>query len=222
MRVYLETPRLILREFTEDDAAELFALDGDPEVMRYVGPYRLADVDAYREHIRNEFLSYYSPESEYGFRAAVEKAGGAFLGWFVLRPAFHYRFAREAGFRARQLELGYRLRRSAWGKGYATEGARALVHKAFTELEAPCVVAVALVENRASTRVLEKAGLLRAGEFRQPGFDTPAVKYALSREEYNRRAAEGAAEGMLEALNEPQPFDPENRPGDDIVKEMDL
>ena len=185
MKPYLETPRLILREFTEDDAADLFALDADPEVMRYVGPYRLADVDAYREHIRNDFLSFYSPGSPYGFRAAVEKAGGAFLGWFVLRPALHYRFAREAGFRSGQLELGYRLRRSAWGKGYATEGARALVRKAFTELEAPCVVAAALAENRASVRVLEKAGLRRVGEFQIAGFDSPCLTYALRREDYD-------------------------------------
>src|SRR5690242_1631085 len=90
MKIYLETPRLVLREFTEHDADDLFALDADPEVMRYIGPYRLADVDAYREYIRTRFLSYYSPQSPYGFWAAAEKPGGAFLGWFTLRPALHY------------------------------------------------------------------------------------------------------------------------------------
>ena len=185
MKPYLETPRLVLREFTEDDAADLFALDADPEVMRYIGPYRLADVEAYRERILSVYRPSYDRNDGCGAFAAVEKTGGAFLGWFVLRPALHYRFAREAGFQSGQLELGYRLRRAAWGKGYATEGARALVRKAFTELEAPCVVAAALAENRASTRVMEKAGLRYAGEFRLPGFDSPAVKYALNREDYD-------------------------------------
>ena len=185
MKIRLETPRLILREFTEADAGELFALDSDPEVMRYIGPYQLADVEAYRTLIRTNTIAYYARHPGYGVWATVEKAGGAFLGWFLLRPALDYRFATEAGFRAGDVELGYRFRRAAWGKGYATEGARALVREAFTALGAACVVAAALVGNRASTRVMEKAGLRRAAEFRIPGYDEPAVKYALEKKDYD-------------------------------------
>src|SRR5258708_1049775 len=143
MRVFLETERLLLREFTEGDADALFALDSDLDVMRYVGPYQLPDVEAYRRHIATKFLPYYSQGEGFGFWAAVEKVGGAFLGWFVLRPALDYRFAAEAGYRPGDVDLGYRLRKAAWGRGYATEGSRALVRKAFTELRAESVVATA-------------------------------------------------------------------------------
>ena len=187
MKIRLETPRLVLREFTEGDAAELFALDSDPEVMRYIGPYQLPDVEAYRSRIRTLNIPYYMEHPGYGVWAALEKSGGAFLGWFLLRPALGYRFAAEAGFRATDVELGYRFLRAAWGKGYATEGSRALVHEAFTCLNAACVVATALVGNRASTRVMEKAGLRRVAEFRLPDYDEPAVKYALERDQYDPR-----------------------------------
>jgi RimJ/RimL family protein N-acetyltransferase len=184
MTVFLETPRLLLREFTEDDAESLFALDSDPDVMRFVGPYALDDAEAYRERILSVYRPYYDRNDGYGYRAAMEKAGGAFVGWFILRPALDYRFAAEAGFRLGEAELGYRLRKTAWGKGYATEGARALVHKAFSETDAACVVSTALIGNVASTRVMEKAGLKKVGEFRIPGFDQSAVKYALPKDRW--------------------------------------
>ena len=76
-----------------------------------------------------------------------------------------------------------RLRKAVWGKGYATEAARALVHKAFAELGATCVVAVALADNVASTRVMEKAGLKWVSTFALPGYGRPAVKYALDQEQ---------------------------------------
>jgi RimJ/RimL family protein N-acetyltransferase len=125
----------------------------------------------------------------------VEKAGGAFLGWISFRAALEYRFAAEAGYRGEDVELGYRFRRTAWGKGFATEGSRALVHEGFTVLGVACVVSAALVPNRASTRVMEKTGLRRVGEFRIPGYDPPMVKYALERREYDPPRGENSAHG---------------------------
>jgi len=190
MNFYLETPRLVLREFREDAAADLFALDSDPAVMRYIGPYTLGDVDAYRERIRTVNIPYYADHPGFGVWAAQEKPGGAFLGWFILRHALDYRFAAEAGFRAGDVELGYRLRRAAWGRGYATEASRALVGKAFAELGVACVVAAALETNAASVRVLEKSGLRRAGEFRVPHFEEPVLTLALARDDYNPQTGE--------------------------------
>ena len=181
MTVFLETPRLVLRRFTEDDADNLFALDGDPEVMRYIGPFRLDGPDAYREQIRTRILPYYARYAGYGSWAAAAKGGGAFLGWFHLRPGLDSRFAAEAGYRAGDVELGYRFLRAAWGRGYATEGACALVRRAFAEPETTRVVASALSGNVASLRVMEKAGLQRVGTFRLPGYEQCGVKYALER-----------------------------------------
>ena len=84
--VYLETERLVLRRFTADDLDDLVALDGDPAVMRYItgGP------PTPREEMRDDYLpswlAYYDRGDRYGFWAAIERATGAFLGWFHLRP----------------------------------------------------------------------------------------------------------------------------------------
>jgi RimJ/RimL family protein N-acetyltransferase len=182
MGTLLETDRLALRRFTEADAGLLFELDSDPEVMRYVGPYRLDSVEAYREKIRTRFLPAYARHPARGVFAAEDRATGTFVGWFALRPATEYLFAAEAGWtRDTDLELGYRLRRAAWGRGLATEGARALVRLALADPDVTCVVACALATNRSSVRVLEKCGLVRVREFPIPGFADPDVSFALCR-----------------------------------------
>jgi RimJ/RimL family protein N-acetyltransferase len=185
MTPVLETDRVALRQFVEGDAASLFSLDSDPEVMRYVGPqFALPNEEAYRERIRNYFQPYYAKGPDFGFWAAEERATGRFVGWFHLRPAPDYRFAREAGFRDGEYDTGFRLVRSAWGNGYATEVTRALLVRGFAQPAVEAVVACALVGNRASCRVLENCGLRRVGEFPLPGFAMPAAKYAVTRREF--------------------------------------
>jgi RimJ/RimL family protein N-acetyltransferase len=180
MKVYLETERLLLREFTEADADDLFALDNDPAVMRFLNGGAPADRAAIRERLLPNFRAYYQRSDGYGYWAAIEKASGAFLGWFHFRPA---RTEPEA------IELGYRLNRAAWGKGYATEGARALIRKGFVELGTRRVVATTLAGNAASIRVMEKAGLTFARRFVYEGepawhIGQEAVEYALNRDEW--------------------------------------
>ena len=86
-----------------------------------------------------------------------------------------------------EVELGYRLRKSAWGKGYATEGSRALIRKGFTEFGVQRVVAEAMAVNQASRRVMEKAGLKLVRTFHQPwpypieGDQFGDVEYALDK-----------------------------------------
>jgi ribosomal-protein-alanine N-acetyltransferase len=180
--VFLETDRLTLRRITEADAELLFELDSDPEVMRYIGPFGLPDAEAHRARIRTAWVQYAAHPPQ-GFFAVVEKATGAFAGWFFLRPAPDFRFATEAGWtRASDLEIGYRLRRAAWGCGLATEVARALVSLALSVPEVTGVVAAALVTNRTSWRVMEKAGLTYVRDFTIPLFVDPLVMYALYRD----------------------------------------
>ena len=125
MDVVLETERLILRRFTADDVDNLVELDGDPEVV-----FRITGgVTTPREEVESDvlpaFLAYYDRGDAYGFWAAVERETGDFLGWFHFRPG--------EGHPDDEPELGYRLRRSAWGKGYAAEGSRALIDRGFHE-----------------------------------------------------------------------------------------
>lgn len=186
VQVFLETERLVLRWFTMADADDLFDLDGDPEVMHFITGGRTTP----REEIENEvlpaFLSYYEQGDRYGFWAAIEKSTGEFLGWFHFRP--------PEGGALDEAELGYRLKRSAWGQGYATEGSRALIHKGFTELGVRRVFAETMVVNAASRRVMEKAGLQYVRTFHQPwpypieGSEHGDVEYALRKADWERLA----------------------------------
>ncbi len=182
MHVYLETERLKLRRFTPDDVDLATALDADPAVMRYINGGRPTP----REEIRHDYLpawlAYYERGDRYGFWAAIDKATGGFLGWFHLRP--------QSEDPEDEPELGYRLQASAWGRGYATEGSRSLIHKAFGELGAQRVYATTMVVNVGSWRVMEKAGLRRVRTFHQPwpdrieGEELGDVEYALTRAEW--------------------------------------
>jgi RimJ/RimL family protein N-acetyltransferase len=186
VHVVLETERLLLRRFTEDDAEALLRLESDPEILRHVGRKPLADVHAYRQHVRSRFLPDYGRPEGFGGWAVVEKATGDFLGGCSLKPALDSRSGVEMGFGKEDVEVGYGLRRVSWGRGYATELVRALARKAFTELGAATLVASVSIANRASIRVLEKAGLLRSGEpVHLPGEDDPSVKYVLTREQFD-------------------------------------
>lgn len=185
MHVLLETDRLILRRFTDTDAdaALLLELDSDPEVMHYIGPFGLGSVQAYRERIRKNWFAYYTAHLARGVWAGIEKCTGRFIGYCLLRPSTDYRYATEAVWRRpTDLEVGYRLRRAFWGQGLATEAATGLVQLALADPEVTGVVSCALVANRASTRVMEKAGLSRVGEFMIPVFNEPCVKYELRRQ----------------------------------------
>jgi ribosomal-protein-alanine N-acetyltransferase len=188
----LETERLRLRGFTDRDAdlQLLFELDSDPEVVRFVGPALGPTVEAYRERMRTVWLPYYPANPRQGFWAIMEKDTREFVGWIMLRRATEYRFATEAGWTdPRELELGYRLKRSAWGRGLATEASRELVRLAFADPDVTAVVAAALVPNRASTRVMEKMGMTRLREFATPGYADSSVVYSLSRADYLRMSS---------------------------------
>ena len=185
MQVLLETERLVLRRFTLDDVDNLVELDSDPDVMHFITGGRATPRAEIEQDILPHVLRYYEDGDRYGFWAAIEKSTGTFLGWFHFRPA--------EGRPSDEPELGYRLRRSAWGQGYATEGSRALIHKGFTELGVRRVVAETMVVNTASRRVMEKAGLTLVRTFQQewpdriPGDEHGDVEYALTRADWERQ-----------------------------------
>ncbi|MEV1010097.1 GNAT family N-acetyltransferase [Streptomyces sp. NPDC049881] len=170
----LTTDRLDLRPVTDADTDDIAALHADPEVMRFLTggvPESRADVLAVAlPRLRRP-----------GYWTARERGTGAFAGWFELVAVDG-----EPG----TVELGYRLRRAAWGLGYATEGARALVAHGFTELGVRRVTANTMAVNAGSRRVMEKAGLsfVRAyhGDWpeRIPGSEHGEVEYAVTRDQW--------------------------------------
>ena len=151
MQVFLETERMVLRRFTAADVDHLVDLDSDPEVMRFLTGGTPTPREVIQNDILPAFLRSYERLPGFGVWAAIEKASGEFLGWFSFQP-------KDAA-RPNDVALGYRLRRAVWGRGYATEGARALIRKGFTELGVQRVFATTYQDNLASRRVMEKAGL---------------------------------------------------------------
>ncbi|HEY3367915.1 MAG TPA: GNAT family N-acetyltransferase [Symbiobacteriaceae bacterium] len=176
MQVFLETDRLVLRRFTAADVDNLFDLDSDPDVMRFLNGGKPTSRDVIQNEILPGFLQYYERFAGYGFWAAIEKSTGELLGWFHFRPA-------EGG-SPDEAELGYRLRKSAWGKG-------------FTELGVQRVVASTMAVNIASRRVMEKAGLTLVRTFHQAwpdlieGAEQGDVEYALCQADWEQQEAAG-------------------------------
>jgi RimJ/RimL family protein N-acetyltransferase len=181
---WTETPRLRLRPFTPDDAADLAALHGDPEVMRFIDDGQPVP----REVIENSTLPGFLAEYRelpcgQGCFVAEEIATDRFLGWFSARPAV------SAGLDG-GIEVGYRIRPAVWGRGFATEGLRLLVARVFTDPGADRVVATTMTVNTRSRRVLEKAGLTLVRTFflEWPeyieGAEHGDVEYSLSREDW--------------------------------------
>jgi RimJ/RimL family protein N-acetyltransferase len=160
----LETERLLLRPFTEDDEDDLCALYADPEVMRFLGGVRT------REQTRLRLAAMVAHWREHGFGiwALVAKAGGEFVGRCGLGHLHE-----EVG----DVELAYTLGRAWWGSGLATEAAGRALGYGFEVLRLPRVAAYARPENVASRRVMEKLGMTfeRPCEF----LGAPAVRYGL-------------------------------------------
>jgi RimJ/RimL family protein N-acetyltransferase len=169
MDILLETERLYLRRFRPDDAPLLFELDNDPEVMRFISkgePTPLARIVT--NHIPR-FLREYAEFPPRGIWAVHIRESDEFAGWLHLRPD---------KISPNEMELGYRLKRSVWGRGLATEGARTLIG------------------NIGSQRVMQKAGLLYEADFIYgidilPGWgedERRGVKYSVGPDQWIRAA----------------------------------
>lgn len=191
MDIVLQTDRLTFRRFTMDDVDLVWAMDSDPEVMRYLnGGFPIP-----RETIEREMLPLclqrYQQYSHLGVWAVHERESGAFLGRMGLHPTD------TEG----TISLGYRFMPAAWGKGYATEGARALIDRTFRETDVQRIIADTYEENIGSRRVMEKAGMRFVRTFKMtheqlataawnapmqevwPGMD---LLYEITREQWER------------------------------------
>lgn len=193
MSSVLRTERLILRRFTAADADNLWALHGDPEVMRFISLPTVGRQE-FERLVVPEYLADNARYPDHGYWAA-ETIGGEFVGRFGLHPAVPtedpLRFwADGSPDETTVLSLGYRLRRSAHGLGYATEGARAVVDRAFTELGATEIRATTMAVNHGSRRVMEKLGFRHvhtahlAWPDPLPGNEHGDVVYHISREHW--------------------------------------
>ena len=149
----LTTPRLRLRPFAAADRVAIHAIYADPVVMRHVGhgPHRsFVDTDTALQAFARMLAS-----RGISFLAVEERATGRLIGDAGLYPV-------EG--KEDEVELGYTLARDAWGRGYGTEAAQALVDHARTALSVSRVMATVDPANAASRHVLEKLGMRENGE----------------------------------------------------------
>lgn len=144
--VILETPRLVLREFCNDDAAHLYMLNLDPDVTRYTGDAAFESTEAAADFVRQ-----YDHYQKYGFGrwAVTDSENSAFLGWCGLR------FSPETN----EHDIGFRFFKKYWNRGYATEAAKASLDHGFNKLGLTQIVGRAAIANTASVKVLQKIGM---------------------------------------------------------------
>lgn len=183
----LSTARLLLRPLAAADDRLLFDLDSDSEVMRWLSGGPGTPLEVVRERVIPAFLAL-PVERGFGCWCVFERESTKFLGWVTLRPG---ESPNDDG------ELGYRFRRDAWGRGFATEAASVVLARAFEEMRLPRVFGTTYEANRGSRRVMEKLGMVLVRRFRpgaeelasqatyQPGDDDPwdgdDVEYAIDR-----------------------------------------
>ena len=171
----LRTDRLLLRHWREEDREPFAGMNADPEVMEHF-PARLtrAESDAFFDRVEQGFV-------DRGFGLWAVEADGELVGFTGLSvPRFHVAWmdTREQPV----VEVGWRLRRSAWGLGYATEAARECVRFAFEDLGRDEVVSFTVVGNLRSRAVMERLGMRYLTAYDHPvegGPDLPSVCYLL-------------------------------------------
>lgn len=169
-----ETARMQLRPLAWTDLDALVELDADPEVMRYISGGVANSREVYIRELMPRMLAW--TDEPFGFFSAWLEA--EFIGWFHLRPS-----VADPSI----LELGYRLRRAAWGRGLATEGSRHLVRHAFDQLGQSAVDACAHPDNLASMRVMQNCSMSEVESFVHPRINLVVRRFLVEREAYERR-----------------------------------
>jgi len=169
----IETERLLLRQWRDGDWVGLLRTYGDPEVMSWIGaaPADLASTAAAvgRMSMHWRLLGY-------GMFAVEERTSGELVGriGLMLHP--------DWPLDGPKIEVGWTLQRSAWGRGYATEGAKATLTFAFKVLDLPQVFSMTRPDNVRSRAVMERCGLTQRGELDFHGWRQ--VHYAIDRRDW--------------------------------------
>jgi ribosomal-protein-alanine N-acetyltransferase len=178
MQFFVETDRLIIRELTPEDADGIFELDSDPEVHLYLGNNPIGTVEQAAEAI--QFIRQQYINNGIGRWAVIEKSTNKFIGWTGLKL-----MKETVNNHNNYYDLGYRLIKKYWGKGYATETAIASLAYGFNELKLSEIFAMADVQNIGSDSVLKKAGL----KFIETFYDDNILHnwYRITHEEWNNK-----------------------------------
>jgi ribosomal-protein-alanine N-acetyltransferase len=148
MEVILETDRLVLRQYVEEDAEAFFELNSDPRVLRFVPDAQLLDLEQARQILIDHPIADYRKHG-FGRGACILKSTGQQIGFAGLK------YMEELD----EVDVAFRLLPAYWAQGLATEAALASVRYGFAKLGLKRIIGLAMPENLASIRVLEKTGL---------------------------------------------------------------
>lgn len=167
----LQTPRLLLRPLTLDDAPAYWPLVNNAEILRHVGETPRGSLDEVITVLRERPLADYARHG-FGRLAVIERDSGRMIGWCGLKVV------PELG---DEVDIGYRLLPECWGRGYATEAGRAVIAHGFEQLGLVRIVGMTVAANVDSAHVLQKLGLRFEREVQMPGHDEPVRLYAIHR-----------------------------------------
>lgn len=168
----IETQRLILRRFEDADADAIYAMRSDAEFMRFI-----KQPESRKQAVGwMRMVSRYWETDNFGFWAVVEKRSGETIGWSGTWNLW------ETG----EKEIGFAIARKFWGRGFATEAASVALRYSFENRKAEKTVAVAIPENAASRRVMEKLGMKPEQQRYFGSYGLELICYSITKEEYAR------------------------------------
>jgi ribosomal-protein-alanine N-acetyltransferase len=178
-----ETERLIIRAWVpEQDAEQAFLIYGDPQVMRFIGSGKTeASVQTQQAALQRVVARYAELNNGTGLWVIVEKATGQIAGTIILKQ-----LPDNNGQPTQAYEVGWHLRQASWGKGYATEAARAAIDYGFVTLKLPVIYAVVNSKNEASIRVTQRLGMKPLGRTHRY-YNTEVELFELTAEQYKTR-----------------------------------
>lgn len=178
MKLEIETNRLLLRRFEEKDTSNIFKLDSNPEVHKYLGNNPITTKKQAEDIIR--FFKKQYEENNIGRFAAFEKESGEFIGWSGLK--LNNGQKEELNGFTNFIDIGYRLIPKFWGKGYATESAIACLEFGFKQMNYDVIYGAAETANIGSNKILQNIGLKYSNDFTFEGKD--AKWYELKKTDY--------------------------------------
>ena len=169
MEITLSSERLLLKQMNITDAQDMFILNSDSEVIQYTGDVMFTSVDDALNLLKN-----YDQYTKYkmGRLSLFDKVTGEYIGWCGLK----YLEERD------QVDIGYRLLKKHWGKGYATEAARICLDYGFNTLNLEEIIGTAMLENPASINVFKKLGMKYDTD--EPCGGKPGVIYKIKKSEW--------------------------------------
>ena len=178
----IQTPHLTLKKLTHQDKHNMLRLHSNPEVQHYTGEDLITTEEGIIDKINEKIKDY--EEYGYGRWAVFLKEGNQFVGWAGL--AYLWEFD--------EIDIGYRFLPEFWGRGYATEVSEAILDYGFEELGLKRIIAIAVKDNLASIRVMQKVGMQFEKEFYYDDVDKEVIQYWCDGEMIRKFKAERASD----------------------------